>query len=36
MNVVCEPYVSKSFLSKGAERQDNSNDGHSLQYTVHS
>lgn len=29
-------YISQSLLSKGAEGQDDTNDGHSLQHTVHS
>lgn len=33
---VCMSYISKSFLCQRAEGQDDSNDGHPLQNTVHS
>lgn len=29
-------YISQSLLSQGAEGQDDANDGHPLQHTVHS
>lgn len=34
--LLCVSYISQSLLSQRAERQDDSNDGHPLQHTVHS
>lgn len=36
ITIRCVPYVSQSLLSQGAEGQDDSNDGHSLQHAVDS